>query len=79
MNMDYRPRFIFDISEEQKMRADKLFMTHGIRKVVMSILLDDLLDLIENHGQQVLGLIIDKSVKPSDVLPVMAKVKKEVS
>ena len=68
---DYVPRITFEITMEQKKRADKLLSTHGIRKALLSILLDDLLDLIEKHGGMAIGAILSKSIKPSEVLPSM--------
>ena len=73
MNDDYKPRFSFEISEEQKARADELITVYGIRKSLFSIILDDMLDLIESHGNAVVGIILDGQVKPKDILPVMAK------
>lgn len=73
MTTEYRPRFTFEISDEQQERAGRLFVTHGQRKSVMSIVLDDLLDLLEEHGQIIAGLILDKAVRPREVIPVLAK------
>lgn len=75
----YKPRFIFEITEEQKVRADRLISFHGIRRPLFSIILDDLLDIIEKHGNAAVGLILDKAVKPSDVIPVLSKAKKGLS
>lgn len=71
MTADYRPRFSFEISEEQKERADRLLDTYGLRKTVFSIILDDLLDLIESGGPIVIGAILAHAAKPQDVLPSM--------
>ncbi len=53
----YRPRFSFEITEEQQRRANKLLGTYGVRKVVMQKVLDDLLDAIETHGPIVIAKI----------------------
>ena len=70
----YRPRFAFEITDEQQARANRLFATHGQRRALMSVLLDDLLDLLDEHGQIIAGLIMDNYVKPRDVMPIMQKV-----
>lgn len=70
---DYRPRFAFDMTEEQQQRANRLFATHGQRRALMSIILDDLLDLLEDRGQIVAGLIMDGHVKPREIIPCMAR------
>jgi hypothetical protein len=67
----YIPRFSFEISEELKERANQCLSTHGIRKAIMTPILEDLLDMIEEHGQIVVGVILDKSVRPRDVIKTM--------
>ena len=61
---DYRPRFTFDITEEQQQRANRLISTHGMRKTLMSVVLDDLLDLLVERGQVVAGLLMNRIVQP---------------
>lgn len=73
---DYRPRFTFEITEEQKRKADLLLSTHGIRKALFSIILDDVLDLLEEYGGMAIGLILEKKIKPKEVLPSL-NIKKE--
>lgn len=68
---EYRPRFSFEISEEQKKRADKLLEPYGIRKAVFCTILDDFLDLVEEYGAVVIGLMLSNKVKPREVLPSM--------
>jgi hypothetical protein len=78
MSDDYRPRFSFEISEEQKTRADKLISVYGIRKSLFQIILDDVLDMIENHGEIVIGAILGEGAKPRQVIPSMAKTEKKM-
>ncbi len=73
MNDDYKPRFSFEVTEEQKIRSDKLLNTYGIRKAVMATILDDLLNLIEKHGQVIVGVLLDGAVKPREIMPSLAK------
>jgi len=75
---EYKPRFSFEISEEQKDRADSLITVYGIRKSLFSIILDDMLDLIESHGNAVVGIILDGQAKPREILPTMAKAERQV-
>lgn len=78
MNPDYRPRFSFEVTEEQKQRADRLFSIYGMRKAVFGVILDDLLDLVEDYGGIVLGMIMSCKVRPREVIPSM-KQAEEVS
>jgi len=73
MTEDYKPKFSFEISEELKARANRLLSTYGLRKSVMTPILEDLLDLIEKHGQVIVGVILDGAAKPREIIPVMKK------
>lgn len=74
----YRPKFTFEITDEQYARANRLLSTFGIRRAVMSIILDDLLDLIEAKGQVVIGVILDGAAKPREILKNLANVERKV-
>ena len=70
---DYKPRFVFEITEEQKQRADKLIDQYGLRKAIFGVILDDVLDLIEKFGGLAIGMIMSGKAKPRDVIPSMYK------
>lgn len=67
------PRFSFEISEEQQRRAFKLFSTYGLRKAVFSPLLDEIMDMIEEHGHLVISVLLDKGADLRTVVPSLAK------
>jgi len=69
IDIDYKPRFSFEISDEQKQRANQLLVTHGLRKAMFGKILDDVLDLIEDAGGIVIGIIMSDRCRPRDVLP----------
>jgi hypothetical protein len=71
MSDEYKPRFIFEITEAQKERADRLLATYGLRKAVFSHILDDVLDILEEFGGASLGLLITGKCKPRDIIPTM--------
>ena len=73
MSEDYKPRFSFEISEELKQRADHILSVYGLRKTVFTPILEDVLDLIEEHGQIIVGIILDAAAKPRDIIPTLAK------
>ena len=77
MDYEYKPRFSFEITEEQKKRVDEHLATYGLRRTLFKPILDDLLDLIEQHGQMVVGILIDRAVKPREILPSLAKCDRE--
>jgi len=70
-NEDYKPRFSFEISYEQKQRADTLLVNYGLRKALFTKILDDVLDLIEDHGGIAIGIIMAGQCKPREILPSM--------
>lgn len=70
---DYKPRFIFEITEEQKVRANKLISQYGLRKAIFSPILDDVLDLIDEYGGLAIGVIMSGKLKPREVLPSMKR------
>ena len=76
MSEDYKPRFSFEITEEQKQRADRVLVTYGLRKAIFGRLLDDVLDLIEQHGGMAIGIMMSPKVESKDVIPSMAEVSK---
>lgn len=75
MSIDYKPRFIFEMTETQKLRAEKLIGQYGIRKAIFQPILDEVLDMIELHGGMAIGLFLSGKIKPSDALPTLAKIK----
>ena len=77
MTDEYKPRFSFEITEEQKDRADRLISTYGIRKTVFCVILDDLLDMIESHGNVVIGVLLDGAAKPKEIIPSLAKAERK--
>lgn len=73
MAEDYKPRFIFEITEEQKRRAEKLLTTYGLRKAIFGCILDDVLDLIEEYGGVAVGAMMSDKIKPRDIIPSMKR------
>jgi hypothetical protein len=73
MTDEYKPRFSFEISEELKKRTDNTLITYGLRKTVMTPILIDLLDMIDEYGQVVIGVLLDEAVKPREIIKSMAK------
>ena len=73
MSNEYKPRFSFEISEEQRDRADHLLDTYGLRRAIFGKILDDVLDIIEEFGGPALGVLMSGAVKPRDVIPSLKK------
>ena len=73
MSEDYKPRFSFEISEEQKDRANELLAQYGLRKAIFGPILDDVLDMVEEHGGVALGVLMSGRVKPREIVKTMRK------
>lgn len=57
-----RPRLSVDITQEQDEKLSR-YLDHGMRKQVFGVLVEDLIRLIEAHGEsKILGLLITRSI-----------------
>jgi hypothetical protein len=65
---EYKPRFIFEMTEDEKLRSDKYLGQFGIRKAIFQPILDDVLDMIEKHGDKFIGVLVSGLVKPREVI-----------
>jgi hypothetical protein len=74
MTGNYAPRFQFEITEEQRLKADKLLSQHGLRKAIFSKILDDVLNIIETHGGLAIGLMMSDQVQLKEIIPTMKSV-----
>ena len=70
---EYRPRFLFEITEEQKTRVDKTLNQYGLRKAIFQPILDDVLDMIDQYGGVAIGVLISGRVKPREIIASMSK------
>lgn len=73
-NDEYKPRFSFEITEEQMLRANNLLATYGLRKAIFGKILDDVLDIIETHGGMAIGIMMSEKVKPREIISTMREV-----
>jgi hypothetical protein len=59
---DYKPRFTFEISEAQMLRANKLLAQYGLRKAIFGKILDDVLDSLEVDSGMTTGLLMSDNI-----------------
>jgi len=77
MPTEYTPRLSVEISEETHIRMQNR-IPWGLKSKVMVILLEDLLDLIEKHGDIVLAAIINRTISSQQVITGLDRtIKKE--
>jgi hypothetical protein len=65
---NYKPRFSFEITEEQFERSKLLLSSHGAKRAVFSPILDEVLDRIEQHGEKFIIALSAKVASPSMLL-----------
>lgn len=66
-NKEYIPRLSVEISEETYLRMQNK-IPWGLRAKVMTILLEDLLDLIEEHGNLVIAAVLNRQITAKEVM-----------
>lgn len=77
MPTDYTPRLSVEISEETYIRMQNR-IPWGLKSKVMAILLEDLLDLIEKHGDIVLAAVISRTISAQQIITGLDRtIKKE--
>jgi hypothetical protein len=67
------PRLQFEITEEQRLRVSRVFTEYGQIKTIMSRILDEVLDMVEEHGYIVFGVILDKDTSVRKIVPSLSK------
>jgi hypothetical protein len=71
-------RFLFEISEEQMIRANRLLSQYGLRKAIFGKILDDVLDAIEVDAGMSLGMLMSEKVVMNGLIATLAaKTKKK--
>ncbi len=70
---EYKPRFSFEISEEQMLRANKLLAQYGLRKAIFGKVLDDILDAIEVDAGMTTGLLMSEKVVMKGIMTALAE------
>ena len=67
MSDKYIPRISIDITPEMQQRLQRL-LPWGLRGRLFLVVIEDLLDLIEEHGEGVIALLVAKRLKARTLL-----------
>jgi hypothetical protein len=70
---DYKPRFSFEITDEQMKRANNLLAQYGLRKAIFGKILDDVLDAIESSAGLSIGLLMSEPVVMKGIVAVLTE------
>lgn len=70
-------RFLFEITEEQSIKANRLLSQYGLRKAIFGKILDDVLDAIEVDAGMSIGMLMSEKVVMNGLMATLsAKTKK---
>ena len=61
----YRPRLSIDLTEEQQMDLNRL-IPWGIKGQLFSVLVDDVIRCVKEHGQIFIAAALSKTIKLED-------------
>lgn len=65
-------RFLFEISEEQMIRSNRLLSQYGLRKAIFGKILDDVLDCVETDAGMSLGILMSEKVVMNGIMTILA-------
>ncbi len=72
----YRPRLSIEITEEQYNKMNKV-IPWGVRSRLFSVIIDDLVDVIEMYGEMAIAAIITRETNILDILKMYKEVGSE--
>jgi len=72
MSKHYIPKLTIELEEEQYFRL-KNHLDYGELRPLMSAIVDDINDLIDEYGNMIVAVVAGKQVKPREVLPSLNK------
>lgn len=61
----YRPRLVVDITDEQAQKLNR-YLEYGMRGPVFSVIIDDVISMLEKHGAVFLGAVLARHLKLED-------------
>ena len=71
-------RFLFEITEEQSIKANRLLSQYGLRKAIFGKILDDVLDAIEVDAGMSIGMLMSEKIVMNGLMATLsAKTKKK--
>lgn len=72
MSSRYTPKLTVELDEKQYW-ALKNRLEYGELRPLISAIVDDLIEIIDTHGNLVVALIAGKQVRPREVIPSISK------
>ena len=63
----YRPRLSIELTEDQSKRLNRL-IPWGLKNALFQAIVDDLIELGEQHGQKFLAVVISRKLKAGEYL-----------
>ena len=69
---DYRPRLSIELTDEQQVKLLRL-IPWGVKNKLFSIIVDDVIRLMEEHGTKFLAAVLNKDIELKDWSSVEVK------
>ena len=70
--LPYRPRLSIEISEEQQRELQRL-IPWGVKNQLFALIVDDVIRLMQTHGQKFLAAVLNKAIKLENYTSVEMK------
>lgn len=67
MPTEYVPRLSVAITERQREELNRILSQHGLQRAVFNVIIDDLIEAVNKHGQQVVAGLVARSLKLEDI------------
>jgi len=68
----YRPRLSIEITEEQRLKLNKL-IPWGVGRELFSAIIEDLIEVLEEHGEIIIAAMLSRKLKVQN-LPTVSKI-----
>jgi len=72
----WRPRLTVELTEEQYNRLQAL-IPWGIQRPFFSLIVDDVIEVLEKKGEVALALVLDRYIKPREVVRLLHDIEKK--
>lgn len=64
----YRPRLSIDLTEEQRDALDRILGQYGLQRAVFSVIVDDLIKSVDEHGPKIISGLVARAIKLEDIV-----------
>ena len=74
----YQPRIAIDVTPLQLSKMQEL-LRWGTRNALLSAIIDDVIEMLEEHGSLAVALILDKQIKPRECVRTLKEMEDAIN